>query len=112
MSKIIKMKFGFYEATPDDATGSWVVTNNSLSVGFFSNLFGSMNPEESFMDYIQMAEEKFIRANGFGTLPTKRVSVSCPIVYSSDEEVIINIPQTREVYDCKLEVTREGDTNE
>lgn len=110
MSKIIKMKFGFYEATPDDATGSWVVTNNSLSVGFFSNLFGSMTPEESFMDYIHMAEEKFIRANGFGTLKTKRVPSPVPLVYSSDEETI-NIP-TRIVFDHELEVTREGDTNE
>lgn len=108
MSKIIKMRFGFYEATYEDATGSWVVTNNSLSVGYFSKLFGAKTQEEAFMDYIQMAEEKFIRANGFGTLKTKRVPSPVPLVYSSDEEVVFNVP-TRVVFDHELEVFTEGD---
>lgn len=107
MSRIIKMRFGPYEATQDDATFSWVVTNNSLSVGHFSKLFGAMTDEEAFMDYVRMAEEKFIRANGWGTLKTKRVPLPVPLVYSSDEELTINIP-TKVVFDHELEVVTEG----
>ncbi len=104
MSKPVKMEFGPYVATIDNNVGCWIVTLNGLLVGDFSVLLP--NHQTMFKEYVSNAEYLFRRKNGFGNIPTKRVPIPVPPMYSKDEDLVFSVP-TQEVFDCELKVTME-----
>mgnify|MGYP006921347774 CR=1 FL=1 len=106
MSKIVKMKFGPYEARLDETQAVFLITHEGGYYGWFVWLGGP--PEPLFKEYIIKAERRFEKTVGKGTIPTKRVPIPMPPSYATGLVIPGVSITTKEVFDCELETVTEG----